>query len=166
MFDASAPCPSRANVRGGDPCQLNQQTPPWVTVAFHVPSLFAWKENAAIDVLADLQFGQTSDLYKKLVEDEQKVDQLFFFGNGNYDPSLLTVFARVKNPADAIYVRDAILKTFASVRNEKLDAKRVADAKSNSRYGFLRTLDNTDSIAAAIASFAHFERSYDTINKY
>lgn len=141
-------------------------TPPWVSVAFHVPSLFAWKENAAIDVMSDLQFGQTSDLYKKLVEDEQKVDQLFFFGNGNYDPSLLTVFARVKNQADAVYVRDQILRTFVNLRNETLDAQRVADAKSNSRYGFLRTLDNTDSIAAAIAGFAHFERSYDTINKY
>ncbi|HUP44340.1 MAG TPA: pitrilysin family protein [Thermoanaerobaculia bacterium] len=139
---------------------------PFVTVAFHGPSLFDWKDNAAVDVMLDLEFGQTSDLYKRLVEQEQKVDQLFSWGAGSYDPSLLTVWARVKNPADAVYVRDEILRTFAGLRTEKLDGQRVEDAKSNTRYGFLRSLDNTDSIAAAIARYAHYERSYDTINKY
>jgi len=141
-------------------------TLPWVTVAFHGPSLFDWKDNAALDVLLDLEFGQTSDLYKQLVEDEQKVDQLFFFNAGNYDPSVFTIFARVKDGKDAVYVRNEILKTFAKLRNQPLDEKRVSDAKSNARYSFLRGLDNTDAIAGAIAQYAHFERSYDTINKY
>ena len=144
----------------------SSQTLPWVTVGFHGPSMFDWKDNAAADVMLDLEFGQTSNLYKRLVEDEQKVDQMFFFGGGNYDPSIITVFARVKDAKDAVAVRDEILKTFATLRTKKLDAQRVNDAKSNSRYGFLRGLDNTDSIAGAIAGFAHFERSYDTINKY
>ena len=141
-------------------------TPPWVTVAFHGPSLFDWKDNTAMDVMLDLEFGDTSDIYKRLVEQEQKVDQLFYWGAGSYDPSLLTVWARVKDPKDAVYVRDEIMRTFAELRTRKLDAQRVEEAKSNSRYGFLRSLDNTDSIAGAIARFAHYERSYDTINKY
>ena len=141
-------------------------TLPWVTVGFHGPSAFQMKDQAAMDVLFDLAFGQTSDLYKRLVEQEQKVDQMFFFGGPSVDPTLFTVFARVKNQKDAVYVRDQILETFASLRSKKLDAKRVEDAKSNSRYGFVRALDNTESIASTIAGFAHFERSYDTINKY
>ena len=142
------------------------QTLPWVTVAFHGPSAFQVQEQAAMDTMFDLAFGQTSDLYKRLVEQEQKVDQMFFFGGPNVDPTLFTVFARVKNQADAVYVRDEILHTFARLRTQKLDAKRVEDAKASSRYGFVRALDNTDSIASTIASYAHFERSYDTINKY
>ncbi len=141
-------------------------TLPWVTVAFHGPSAFQTKDQAAMDVMFDLGFGQTSDLYKRLVEQEQKVDQMFFFGGPSVDPTLFTVFARVKDQKDAVYVRDQILETFASLRSKKLDAKRVEDAKSNSRYGFVRALDNTESIASTIAGFAHFERSYDTINKY
>ncbi|MFP5247207.1 MAG: M16 family metallopeptidase [Thermoanaerobaculia bacterium] len=141
-------------------------TLPWVTVVFHASSFFQTADEAALDTMLDLQFGQTSDLYKRLVEQEQKVDQLFFFGGGNVDPSLYTVFARVKDPKDSVYVRDQILQTYAALRNEKLDAKRVSDAKANSRYAFLRGLDNTDAIASTIARFAHFERSYDTINKY
>jgi len=141
-------------------------TLPWVTVAFHGPSVGQMNDQAAFDTMFDLSFGSTSDLYKRLVEQEQKVDQLFFFGGPNVDPTLFTVFARVKDAKDAIYVRDQILSTVASLRTQKLDEKRVADAKSNSRYAFVRGLDNTDAIASTIASFAHFERSYDTINKY
>jgi zinc protease len=141
-------------------------TPPWVTVAFHGPSFFQMEEQAAMDTMFDLAFGQTSDLYKKLVEQEQKVDQLFSFGGPNYDPTLFTVFARVKSPADAVYVRDQIMSTYAKLRSEPLDTKRVDDAKSNSRYSFVRAMDNTDAIAGTIARFTHFERSYDTLNKY
>ena len=144
----------------------NSPTLPWVTVAFHGPSLFDWKDQAAMDVLVDLEFGQTSDLYKRLVEQEQKVDQVFPYNPARFDPAMVTIFARVKNANDAVYVRDEIMKTFATLRTRKLDAKDVDDAKSNARYGFLRALDNTDAIAAAIARFAHYERSYDTINKY
>ena len=141
-------------------------TLPWVTVAFHGPSALQMKDQAAMDTLFDLSFGQTSDLYKRLVEQEQKVDQMFFFGGPNVDPTLFTVFARVKDAKDAVYVRDQILDTFAKLRTDKLDAKRVEDAKSNARYGFVRGLDNTDAIASTLAGYAHFERSYDTINKY
>ena len=42
--------------------------------------------------------------------DEQKVDQLFPYVPANADPYLVTVFARVKKPEDALYVRDAILR--------------------------------------------------------
>ena len=139
---------------------------PWVTVAFHGPSFFQMKDQASLDVAFDLAFGQTSDLYKRLVEQEQKVDQLFYFSGQHVDPTLWTVFARVKDPKDSVYVRDAILETFAGLRARPLEATRVNDAKSNSRYAFVRALDNTDAIASTIASFAHFERSYDTINKY
>jgi zinc protease len=141
-------------------------TLPWVTVAFHGPAALQLTDQAAFDTMYDLSFGQTSDLYKRLVEQEQKVDQLFYFGGPSVDPTLFTVFARVKDAKDAVYVRDQILQVFAALRSEKLDAKRVADAKSSSRYAFVRSLDNTDAIASTIAGYAHFERSYDTINKY
>jgi zinc protease len=142
------------------------QTLPWVTVGFHGPSFFQTADQAALDVMFDLSFGDTSELYKRLVEQEQKVDQLSFYGGGNVDPSIFTVFARVKDAKDAVYVRDQILQTFAGLRSSKLDAQRVADAKSNARYTAVRGLDNTNAIASTLATFTHFERSYDTINNY
>jgi zinc protease len=143
-------------------------TLPYVTVAFHGPGFSddpKQLDYVAIDTAMDLYFGPTSDLYKQLVQQEQKVDQLFADGVDTIDPGLLTVIARVKNPADAIYVRDQIMKTAARVRTELVDEKRLADFKSNARYGFIRTLDNTEQIASTLARYVRYRRSYDTLNR-
>jgi zinc protease len=166
--DYSAEIPQETEHAGPVYAHVPWQSPtlPWITVAFHGPSFFETKDQAAMDTMLDLSFGQTSELYKQLVERDQKVDQMFYFGGPNIDPTLFTVFARVKDPKHAVEVRDAILDTFSSLRNQKLDFTRLEDAKSNARYAFVRQLDNTDTIAQTIASFAHFERSYGTIDKY
>ncbi len=76
-------------------------TLPWVTVAFHGPAFSeTGKDFAAVDTLMDLAFGRTSDLYQRLVEQEQKVDQLFpYFPDAG--PVSATVLARVKKIEDA-----------------------------------------------------------------
>ena len=90
-------------------------TLPWVTVAFHGPAFSETKKDLpAIDTLFDLSFGPTSDLYKKLVEKEQKLDGLFPNVGINEDPELVGVFARLKKGTDPVYVRDEILRTLAS----------------------------------------------------
>jgi zinc protease len=142
-------------------------TLPWITVAFHGPGFSAVeKDFAAMDLLLDLNFGPTSDLYKRLVDDEQKVDQLSPFNQGNADPYLMSVVARVKKLEDVPYVRDAVLRTFAEARTRPLAAKRVADAKSNARYSFVRSLDNTERIGATLARYVRYARSYGTLNQY
>lgn len=142
-------------------------TIPWVTVAYRVPG---FDENSvtipAIDTALDLEFGDTSDLHKKLVEDEQKVDRLFYFNDPHVDPSLYTIFARVKDAKDAAYVRDEILETFAKLRDQREPEKRVNEAKSNARYAFVRSLDNTEAITETIAEYAKFRRSFNTVNNY
>ena len=141
-------------------------TLPWVTVAFHAPAFSETnKEYAAMDLLMDLTFGPTSDLYKRLVEDEQKVDDLFPYYPGGADPHLATAGARVKDIKDALDVRDQILKAFAEAREKPVPAPRLADAKSNARYGFVRTLDNTETIAAALARYVRYRRAYGTLNE-
>ncbi len=140
-------------------------TLPWVTVAFHGPAFSdRTKDYAAVDLLFDLAFGETSELYKKLVEREQKVDQMFPDSGGTQDPGLATVWARVKKLEDVPYVRDEILKAFASARETAVEPERLAEAKSNARYSFLRTLDNTERIAGTLARFVRYERSYQTLN--
>ena len=139
---------------------------PWVSVAFHSPAFSdTGKEWAALDTLLNLQFGPTSELYQRLVESEQKVDQLFPYYPDSADPLLATVVARVKQPADTVYVRNEIMKTFAAAVAAPVDSRRLSDAKSNARYGFVSSLDNTEQIAAALASFVRHDRSYDTINR-
>jgi zinc protease len=140
-------------------------TLPWVTVGFHAPAFSVTDPDfAALDLLLDLSFGPTSDLYRKLVEVEQKVDQLFPWVHTSQDPALATVLARLKDTADALSVRDEILRTVAAIRREPVEIPRLGEAKANARYSFARTLDNSESIAATLAHFVRFERKYDTLN--
>jgi zinc protease len=134
-------------------------------VAFHGPAFSeTGKEFAAMELLCDLYFGDTSDLYKRLVEQEQLVDQLFPYAPATVDPALVTVAARVKKAADAVRVRDEILRTCQRARTEPVPAQRLADAQANTRHGLLRSLDNTESIAATLARFVRFRRSFATLN--
>ena len=143
------------------------QTLPWVTVAFHGPAFSdTRKDSAALSTLLDLEVGDTSDLYKRLVNDEQKVDQLFYFDDAKVDPGLYTVFARVKKQDDVVYVRDQILKAFGQGRDRLEPADRVNEAKSAARYGLVRGLDNTEAVAETLAEFVKFNRSYATINNF
>jgi zinc protease len=142
-------------------------TLPYVTVAFRGPAFNENdKEAAAMQTMFNLEFGETSDLYKKLVDDEQKVDALFYSDDPHIDPFPYTVFARVKKMEDVVYVRDQILKTFAKLRDKLQPAARVEQAKSFMRYSLVRSLDNSEAVAETVAEFAKFNRSYNTINNY
>jgi zinc protease len=142
-------------------------TLPYVTVAFPSPAFVeSNKESAAMHILAALFFGSTSEIYKKLVVAEQKIDSIEVDVPDNVDPSLFTIVARVKKPADAVYVRDQILATVAAARSAAVPSQRLAGAKSFDRYAFARTLDSTERIAQVISRFAAYRRSYDTTNAF
>ncbi len=110
------------------------QTLPYVTVAFPSPAFGETsKESAAMDVLAAVFFGPTSDLYKKLVVAEQKVDSLDVDAPSSVDPALFTILARVKDPADAVYVRNQMLATAAAARAAAIPAARLISVVCPSR---------------------------------
>ncbi len=142
-------------------------TLPIVWVGFHGPAFSTTeKDFAAVHMLFDLYFGPTSDLYRRLVQQEQIVDQLSAFKPTNVDPEIPVVSARVKKIEDAVAVRDAILATMAAAKATPVSADRLREAKSNVRYSFARTLDNTDTIAATLARYVRIHRAYSTLNDF
>ncbi len=142
-------------------------TLPLVSVSFHAPAFSEKsKDYAALKTLLTMSFGPTSEVYKRLVEDEQKVDELSQFVPSRVDSPLVTILARVKKADDAVYVRDQILRTIVQLRAVAVSDARLADARSSERYGLLRSLDNTGEIAATLAQYVRFHRSFSTINEY
>ncbi len=161
--------PGEPAARGAQYRHVLWPTPtlPLVTVAFRAPAFSdTQKDQAALSMLLSLGFGRTSPLYKRLVQDEQKVDQLFDYTPNRVDANLATIGARVKKASDALLVRDAILQTVATLRDQPVAASELADAKSANKYGLIRSLDNTEAIASTLASYVHFDRSYGTLNRY
>ena len=84
------------------------------------------------------------------------------------DPSLFTVFARVKNPADAVYVRDQILgDRCGSAAASPVPATRLA-GRQVERPVFLRAHASTAPSASppCVARYASYKRSLQTVNKF
>ena len=140
-------------------------TNPLLNVSFRNPRFSETdRENAALDLVAAIFFGPTSDIYRKLVVTEQKLDSFGAGNSSNVDPELFNISARLKNAADIVYIRDEILRTINRARSELVPKWKLDDTKSASRYGFVRSLDNTNSIAATLAEFVKFNRSFATLN--
>jgi zinc protease len=69
------------------------------------------KKLLASSLLSELAFGETSDIYKKLVINEQKVQFIGTDFSFNRDPKLLCIYTMIKDSNDIDYVKNEIYKT-------------------------------------------------------
>jgi zinc protease len=140
-------------------------TLPIVSVGFKVPAYNdATKPSAALDALAYLAFSNTSDLYQKLVVQEQKADAIFGNASDSVDPSLFEITARVKKPEDVDYVRDRILETVKAFQEKPVDPARLDTVRKRLRYQVALSMDNSDTIAQILSHYVALKRTPETMN--
>lgn len=141
-------------------------TLPWIAVSFKGPAYSdTVKDKPALDLIGSLGFSQTSALYQKLVITEQKVDTIFADFDDHRDPYLLTVVARVKDPKDIEYAKTEIIKAFDSYRTVPVAKEKLDAVKSNLKYSFALSLDNSEAIASNLAPYIALRRTPETLNK-
>ena len=141
-------------------------TLPLVWVAFHGPAYSDEKiDKAALDLLAPIAFGENSELYRKLVLEEQKVDELSPAFDDLTDPELFSVFARVKKPQDMDDVRDQILAAFAKFATELIPQARLDATRQRLRYGTALNLTSSEAVASFLEPYVALRRSPETIDK-
>jgi zinc protease len=141
-------------------------TLPYVAVAYRGPAFSdEAKEKAALDLLSMIAFGENSDLYQKLVLQEQKADFISPDFEDKINPELFTVYARAKSDADLNYVRDEIVKTYKRYTNESVPQKQLDDTRSRMRYGFALAMNSNDAIANTLAPYIALKRSPETLEK-
>lgn len=144
----------------------NSPTLPHVTVAYRAPAFSETeKDKAALDLLAAIVFGDNSDLYQKLVLQEQKAVWVAPDFENKLDPELFSVWAQIKDEKDLNYVRDEILKTYKQYTKELIAQKLLDETRSRLRYGFVMGMNSNDSIASALAQYIALRRSPDTVDK-
>jgi len=135
-------------------------------VAFRGPAYSEHhKRQTALDLLGPMAFGENSELYQRLVLKEQKVDQLSVSFEDRKDPELFAIFARVKDLKDVDYVRDQILSTFKRCSTEPIPTAEAGRNQSRLRYGFALSLNSSEAIAGALASYVGLRRTAETIDK-
>lgn len=148
--------------------QVNWPTPtlPLIAVAFRGPAYSDEnKDKPALNLLGTIAFGQNSEIYQRLVLREQKVDFIGADFDDRIDPELFTVFARVKNPQDMDYVRDQILATYRRFTTERVPQAQLDQTRSRVRYGFALSMDSSEAIASALASYIALRRTPETLNR-
>ncbi|HSE41211.1 MAG TPA: pitrilysin family protein [Acidobacteriota bacterium] len=141
-------------------------TLPMLALAYKAP-LFTPenREFAALSLLGELVFGQTSDLYRQLVLKEQKVDLMLTDFDPHRDPYLFMVLARLKKVEDLQSVEKTITDAVEKLKSTPPDAKRLTALKSNLKYTFLMGLDTSKKTAAALARYLAIVDSISDIEK-
>jgi zinc protease len=140
-------------------------TLPIVAVSYRGPAFSETvKDKAALDLLNMIAFGDNSDLYQKLVLEEQKVDFVGGESEDHKDPELFAVISRVKDQKDVNYVRDEIIKTYKRYSQELIPQQKLDQTRSRLRYGVATAMNSNDAIANIIAPFVAFNRTPETIN--
>jgi zinc protease len=142
------------------------RTLPLLAIAFHAPAYSDRDPDwAALNLLSYLGFSENSDLYQKLVLQDQKVDLLDGDMVESPDPFLFTVTARVKKPEDVRYVQDQVLATLENFITTPVEKDRLDAIKQHLRYQFSLSLNNTEAVASAAARSLRAERSLGTIDR-
>ncbi len=152
--------PRRKNI------EWDSQTLPHVVVAYRAPAFSETeKDKAALDLLNLVAFGNNSDIYQKLVLNEQKavwVDSDF----GNLvDPELFAVYSQVKDIKDLDYVQNEIISTYKKFTKDLIPQNQLDETRSRLRYGFAMGMNSNEAIAGTLARFISLKRSPDTIDR-
>jgi len=103
-------------------------------------------------LMGELAFGGTSDLYKKLYIQEQRVEEMQGSLPSQRDMPLFEVVAKVKKEEDVPAIRDEVYRTIATFQSTPVDAQRLADVKKRRKYGFLMNLDTPEKVAGRLAT--------------
>jgi zinc protease len=115
-------------------------------------------------LLGDLAFGENSDLYKRLVINEQKVQFIAPSIPMNRDLPLFEIYSMVKKVEDLNYVRDAVYATLEEYKTKPVEEKKLSDLKMRNKYSFLMGLDTPDKVAGGLARFAALTSGIDVVD--
>ena len=140
--------------------------PPYLELNYTAPAFNdTAMDVAALDIISTIIFSERSDLYKKLVLDEQKVRYI----NGGYfftrDPYLYNISASVVNEGDMQYVKDEVDKVLEKIKTEPIDEALLEETKSKLKYSASMGMDSPSSIADNLTYFIWISGDPESLNK-
>jgi zinc protease len=142
------------------------KTLPIIDIAYKGDALNPENRNyIAALLLGDLAFGENSDLYKKLVIQEQKVQWIQASIPANRDVPLFEIVSMIKNADDIGTVRDEVYRTLEEFKTKPVDGKKLADLKRRNKYAFLMGLDTPDAVAGGVARFVAITGGLEVIDQ-
>ncbi len=142
------------------------KTLPIVAMGYHGPAFSDnSREMPAMDLLSQLLFSPTSDLFKKLVVEEQLVEFVQGSQGDSRDPGLFTIFTRVKDPKNIDLVRGEIDKAIEEAKTKPVPEERLKAIKSYLKYQYAMGLDNPNSVANSVSHYIQLTGDPESVNR-
>ncbi|TAK62975.1 MAG: insulinase family protein [Bacteroidetes bacterium] len=141
------------------------KTLPIVSMGYRGPA-FSDKEidMPAMDILSQVLFSETSELYQKLVIDEQLVEYIAGGQQDHRDPELFFVETRVKDKANIEKVCAEIDAAIEKAKTAPVSAERLASIKSHMKYQFAMGLDNPNAVARTLTHYVQLTGNPGSVN--
>ncbi len=124
------------------------------------------REYVALNLLEDIMFGETSDLYTRLVLEQQKAESIRAYFGLNRDPGLNSVTIGIRKMEYAEDIKKAVADTIKKYQAEPMDKNKLEQLKSNSKYSFLMRLSSTDEVAGALTRFIAVSGDIDAVDRF
>ncbi len=121
---------------------------------------------AAIDIFNELAFGETSEIYKKLVINEQRIQFLSANLGMNRDPNLITIVTMVRDQNDVGNIEHELENTIQEFQQELVSPEQIDIQRDHSKYGFLMNLDTPEKVAGGLARVIAVTDGINAIDKY
>lgn len=148
------------------PLPWKTETLPILAIGYHGPAFSDRTiDMPAIDLLSQVLFSQTSDLFRKLVIEDQAVEFVQGGQQDSKDPGLFTILTRIKDASKINAVRDEIYAAIDRAKTTPVDPARLAGIKSFLRYGYASGLDNADAIARSITHYVQIAGDPEAVNR-
>ena len=144
----------------------NDSIPAFMSMSYKSP---AFSDTAidmpALDVLSSIVFSNTSDLFKQLVLEEQKVRFIAGGARDARDPALFSIRVSMVEKDDMSYVMGEIEKAIARVQSEDVDEELLARTKSNLKYSFAMGMDTPSAIAGSLSHYIQLTGDPESLNR-
>lgn len=142
------------------------KTLPILSIGYHGPA-FSDKEidMPAMDLLSQVVFSPTSELYRKLVIEEQIVEFVQGGQHDTRDAGLFIIWTRIKDPKNIDRVRDEIYAAIEKTQRELVSADRLNAIKSHMKYSFALSLNSAASIGRSIGHYIQLNGDPESVNR-
>lgn len=134
-----------------------------LAVAYHIPASNS-PDTPVLEVLEDiLTGGQSSRLYKRLVDSEQLALNVSVFGGENFDPGLWTFFLQPRAGVDTSKLEHALYEELDKVRTTPVSDAELRKAKNRLQTQFYRSMQTIAGRANQIGTYEVFRGGYDKL---
>lgn len=124
------------------------------------------KEFVALSMLEEIMFGDTSELYSRLIFQQQKAQTIRPDFGWNRDPGLNSVRILIKKLEYAEDVKKELAETIKKYQTQLMDKDKLGKLKSNLKYSFLMQLSSTARVAGLLARIIAITGDIQAVDHY